>query len=348
MRVRLINADVMDGLAQLADESIHCVVTSPPYYGLRDYGIDGQIGLESTYLEYIEKMVTVFREVRRVLREDGTLWLNIGDSYSNDTKWGGASGGKNSTSAAGGYQGQRVRRGSDRDPKRGPAADGQPMQQYPSGLKPKDLMMMPARLAISLQDDGWYLRSDIIWHKPNPMPESVNDRPTTAHEHIFLFAKSQKYYYDAPAIAEPVTGGSHARGNGVNPRSRWPSGWDCGDGDHKALAGRYKAKQNESFSAAVSGLVTERNKRTVWTVPTQPYPEAHFATFPEALIEPCIKAGCPPGGVVLDPFGGSGTTAIVARRMGCDAVLIEISPAYCELVAKRLSQGVLELQEATA
>lgn len=308
--------DSLAVLKTLPSESVQCVVTSPPYWGLRDYGSEGQMGLERTPAEYISKMVEVFREVRRVLRSDGTCWVNMGDSYSNDTKWGGTSGGKNYTSAEGGYQGQRVRRrDTDCDPKRGECAIGQPISSNCSGLKPKDLVGMPWRLAFALQADGWWLRSDIIWHKPNPMPESVTDRPTKSHEYIFLLTKAERYFYDAEAIKEEVTGEAHARGNGVNPKAMGvPKAWDWDIGSNRTLVSGHprktpgvnsriyqdrdpkhptarKVKQNESFSAAVNELVTSRNKRTVWNVATQAFPEAHFATFPEELITPCILAG---------------------------------------------------------
>lgn len=193
-------------------------------------------------------------------------------------------------------------------------------------------MMVPARLAIALQDDGWYLRSSIIWHKPNPMPEAVTDRPTKAHEHVFLLAKSATYYYDAAAIKEPVTGGSHSRGSGVNPKAGKNEA--SGDRRKEGFNERWRVKQNASFSAAVSGLVDERNKRDVWTVSTEPTPDAHFATFPRKLIEPCILAGCPAGGVVLDPFGGSGTTGRVAEDHGRRWILFDLNPEY-EAIAKR-------------
>ena len=192
---------------------------------------------------------------------------------------------------------------------------------------------MPWRVAFALQSVGWYLRSEIIWHKPNPMPESVADRPTKAHEQIFLLSKSERYFYDAAAIAEPVTGGSHSRGSGVNPKAmKWPNGWSAEDGRHDAVGnGRYRPRQNESFSGAVNGLVDSRNKRSVWTVPTEPFPEAHFATFPRALILPCVLAGCPEGGMVCDPFMGAGTTALVAKRNARNFIGIELNPEYIEI-----------------
>ncbi len=309
--LRIITADVFDGLSQLEDESVQCVVTSPPYWSLRDYGIEGQIGLERTPDEYVEKMTRVFREVRRVLRDDAVLWLNMGDSYAAGTN---------------DYNSFRRDRGHVHVPR----------NAVPQGLKPKDLCGMPWRVAFALQTDGWYLRSDIIWHKPNPMPESVIDRPTKAHEYVFLMTKNARYFYDADAIKEPVTGNAHVRGDGVNPKAKVPAGWDTGPGSHRKKAGRYpRSKQNESFSGAVNELVNTCNARTVWTIPTQAYPECHFATFPTALPERCIKAGSRRGDTVLDPFGGSGTTAVVARGLGRDAIIIEINPEYVRLIEKR-------------
>jgi site-specific DNA-methyltransferase (cytosine-N4-specific) len=324
-------------------------VTSPPYWGLRDYGVPGQLGLEQTPDEYIERMVEVFREVKRVLRDDGTLWVNMGDSYA----------------GAGGQS-----------PQSGPLFKGRARQRdnicvslrgQGEGLKPKDLCGIPWMLAFALRADGWYLRSDIIWAKPNPMPESVTDRPTKAHEYIFLLSKSERYFYDPDAIKEKVTGEAHARGNGVNPKAMPPvAGHAHGPGSHHPIEhakskkdeirsnngekdstkfGRgagWRNRQNESFSAAVVGLVEYRNKRTVWEVPSQPFPEAHFATFPEELIKPCILAGCPAGGTVLDPFFGSGTTGLVARANGCNAIGLELSMAYIEIAQKRLAQKVFQ------
>lgn len=275
--MQIIQGNVSAVLPTLASQSVHCAVTSPPYYGLRDYGCDGQLGLERTYVEYIDKMIAVFAEVRRVLRDDGTLWLNIGDSYA-------TGGGSIGRAPGGGDQGERfIRAGMIKT---------QPNRMPQPSLKPKDLMMIPARLAIALQEDGWYLRSDIIWHKANPMPESVTDRPTTTHEHILLLAKSEKYYYDFEAIKEPSTGTAHDRA------------W--------------------------------KNKRSVWTVATGPSPEAHFATFTKALITPCVLAGCPPGGTVLDPFCGSGTTGVVAECYGRDFIGIELKPEYVAMAERRI------------
>jgi DNA modification methylase len=384
MSVLLVQGDARQ--IPLADESIHCCVTSPPYWGLRDYGVSGQIGLEKTPEEYIRVMVDVFREVKRILRDDGTLWLNMGDSYCSS-----ANGNKNCdsstlTTRADGTRKRDVqetgRIARDDSKGRGTSArcDGrgghvyygpknQPNRLSLPGFKPKDLIGIPWMLAFALRADGWYLRSDIIWSKPNPMPESVTDRPTKAHEYIFLLSKCERYYYDAEAIKERVTGEAHARGDGVNPKAKAiPTGWDISTGNgghgkihkqgrnkqgegHRRYAGfnerwdqreASRNKQNESFSSAVSGLVEKRNKRTVWEVNPQPFPEAHFATFPEELIKPCILAGCPAGGTVLDPFIGSGTTALVARNLQCNAVGLELNATYIEIAKRRLGQEVLE------
>jgi DNA modification methylase len=303
--VTVIIGDCRDKLPLLPDESVHCVVTSPPYFGLRDYGVAGQIGLEPTPDAYVAEMVAVFRDVRRVLRKDGTLWLNLGDSYANDGKWGGSTGGKH-VSALHGDSGVGRRKVS-------------------TGLKPKDLIGIPWRVAFALQADGWWLRSDIVWFKPNPMPESVLDRPTRAHEFVFLMAKSDRYFYDNDAIREPYNEGSLSRYDspmqGVAPNARQPHG----DIDRRE---REKGiKQPNPLG---------RNRRSVWPIASHPFSEAHFATFPPALIEPCIKAGCPAGGTVLDPFGGAGTTGLVADRLGRDAILIELNPDYAAMAERRI------------
>lgn len=306
---------------------MQCAVTSPPYWGLRDYGVAGQIGLEMTPAEFVEQMVAVFSEVRRVLREDGTLWLNLGDSYANDGKFGGKTGGKQAYLD----EASLLRNGRDK---------------RVTGLKPKDMVGIPWRVAFALQADGWYLRRDIIWHKLNPLPESVRDRPSTAHEYLFLLTKSGKYYYDAEAILEPVSPNTHARlsqdvANQVGS-ARANAGGKT-NGNMKAVGRSAKVadagsgiRHNESFSGAVCLPVTHRNKRSVWATSTEAFSEAHFATFPPALIEPCILAGCPEGGVVLDPFGGAGTTGLVADRLRRDAILIELNPEYAAMAARRI------------
>ena len=302
MSVRILTGDCRDVLKTLPDESVHCCVTSPPYFGLRDYGVNGQIGLEYTPTAFVSEMVDVFREVRRVLRSDGTLWLNLGDSYAAGGM--GAGSGKQLTN-------------------RGTSAGGHmnKPRRAPDGLKPKDLVGVPWRVAFALQADGWYLRSDIIWHKPNPMPESVTDRPTSAHEHVFLFAKSERYFFDADAVKEPDVAG-HKSGNGyarVDTKNV---------GVRLSYGGRGQEEQWQPGGG--------RNIRNVWTVATQPFSEAHFATFPPALIEPCVKAGCPVGGTILDPFGGAGTSGLVADRLGRNTILIEINPEYTAMARRRI------------
>ncbi len=331
---RVLIGDVLDQLRTLDDESVNCVVTSPPYWGLRDYGMAGQIGLESTPLEFVAKMVEVFREVRRVLRKDGTCWVNMGDSYN----------GSAATVSA-------ITKSEIREATRSEALSGgriPPQGSAPRviGLKQKDLCGIPWRLAFALQDDGWYLRQDIIWHKPNPMPESVTDRCTKSHEYIFLLTKSAKYWSDFDAIRElasttrpdllawgerPDIG--YPNGEQSRRRAKVPGGWDTGAGGHGTIhrTGRTEAQY---VDAEVS---TTRNKRSVWTVATQPYPDAHFATFPEELPKLCILAGCPVGGTVLDPFAGSGTTLAVAVSLGRQAIGIELNPEYAKLIEKRLS-----------
>ena len=357
--------DVLERLAALPDESVNCVVTSPPYWGLRDYGtasweggdpdcdhkgppmqsrrstlagnghggdkplspslqaqaqpfrttcakcgatrVDRQIGLEPTPDAYVARMVAVFAEVRRVLRLDGTCWVNLGDSY-----------------AAGG----NGARDPERWPKQSRNADGfrSTHSKKASGVKPKDLVGIPWRVAFALQADGWWLRSDVVWAKPNPMPESVTDRPTRSHEYLFLLTKSAKYAYDADAIREPLETAPHAPGNMAADRWREVRGASVS----KGMSG-HLAEPDRTW-----GTTAGRNKRTVWTIATEPYPDAHFATFPTALVEPCVLAGCPVGGVVLDPFCGSGTTLLVALRHGRRGVGIELNPTYVEMASRRV------------
>jgi len=294
--------DCLTVLRTLPDGFAHTCVTSPPYWGLRDYGHDGQIGLEETPDAYVERMVAVFREVRRVLRDDGTLWLNLGDSYATGA-------GKVGDRPGGGAQGDGWQ-GAKTSPNRLPI----------EGLKPKDLVGIPWRVAFALQADGWWLRSDIIWHKPNPMPESIKDRPTKAHEYVFLMSKSPRYYYDADAIKERATRASS--GN----RER-----HCHDGTR----GR-----SDHLGASIpwTNDDTGRNKRSVWTVTTRPFSGAHFACYPPDLIKPCIAAGCPEGGIVLDPFFGSGTTGMVAESLGRRWFGIELNPEYEPLIRQRTAQ----------
>jgi DNA modification methylase len=391
MPVQIIQGDCRDVLVTMPDESVHCCVTSPPYWGLRDYGVDGQIGLEASIHEYVAQMVGVFREVRRVLRPDGTLWLNLGDSYAGS--WG-----------AQGRDGEMAARAivSARQVEAHPKRSSQTGTIRDAGLKPKDLCGIPWRVAFALQADGWWLRSDIIWHKTNPMPESVTDRPTKSHEYIFLLSKGSKYFYDAEAIKEAAIEPIRAReaGNGESAVDRKTRGFDnC------------------------MGNTGNRNKRSVWTVATAPFPEAHFATFPPELIEPCIKAGTSEKGccakcgapwervirkgdlvpindrgrrdnvgkkfddtgmsqatnrsrdghksgqsyenetvgwrptcecdgpivpcTVLDPFGGAGTTGLVADRLQRNAILIELNPTYAEMARRRICNDAPLFAEAS-
>ena len=327
----LYHGDALETLKKLPGESIQCCVTSPPYWGLRDYGVEGQLGLENTPEKYVDKIVEIFREVKRVLRSDGTLWLNMGDSYwanryTPDAKYGGVINPSISKP-------EHLRAGG----------------KYHSYLKPKDLIGLPWLVAFALQRDGWFLRKDIIWYKKNPMPESTKDRPTTAHEYLFLLSKSNKYFYDGEAIKEKASYNTHARGNGVNPKAmNIPGGWDTSKGDynHHVLNGngRYKHKQNESFSSSVNQVVEFRNKRSVWEIGTEPFVDAHFATFPTKLVEPCILAGIRSNdGIVLDPFAGSGTVAQVAKEHNRKSISIELNEEYLPMQMKRLQQEVLAL-----
>lgn len=306
----ILVGDVRDALSAIPERSIQCCVTSPPYWGLRDYGVVGQLGLEATPEEYIANMVEVFREVRRVLRDDGTLWLNIGDSY--------ASGGRGGLGDKCGLNGSRNNQNESR---KAVAVMG---RSIPRGYKPKDLVGIPWMLAFALRADGWYLRSDIIWSKPNPMPESVTDRPTKAHEYLFLLTKSPRYYYDAEAVKEPDKGTDHRRNILHKPE---PSGG--------LLTPHQGIRTTEGRNGA------GRNRRSVWTVATQPFRGAHFAVFPPALIEPCILAGCPAGGSVLDPFFGAGTTGLVAQRLGRDWVGVEINEEYALMALRRIEEDAL-------
>lgn len=308
---RILEGDCAEQLKSLKDGSVNCCVTSPPYYGLRDYGCEGQIGLEETPDAFIAKLVNVFREVKRVLASDGTLWVNMGDSYA-----GGGGGNYNKTgiSDAGGQHITNVRNKSS--------------WLDECLLKPKDLIGIPWKLAFALQSDGWYLRQDIIWHKPNPMPESVTDRCTKNHEYIFLLAKSKQYYFDSEAMKEPCVESSIARQKrGVSENNKWV------DGAKGQTPHSMSQKRGNDPNREVS---TTRNKRSVWTVNTRSYKGAHFATYPPELIKPCILAGCPINGTVLDPFGGSGTTAQVALEHNRNAILCELNPEYVSLIKSRL------------
>ena len=385
MKIKIGNC--LDVLKKMPAKSIHTCVTSPPYWGLRDYGNDGQLGLEKTPKEFVDNLVKVFREVKRVLRDDGTLWLNLGDSYS--------SGGRTSTTN------QTVR--GDKD-------YGVTRPAVCKNIKPKDLVGIPWKVAFALQEDGWYLRQDIIWNKPNPMPESVKDRCTKAHEYIFLLSKQPKYYFDNESIKDKSLtqniqsnnqklskyknfeeekkyrqGIHHKRGENIvisRPKlpskkqfldfikSRTNANFLVENTNIKKTTIEHWFRNDDGFSfpkkddwLKINDLVNDwseeynsinyaltyeethfdtvitnesKNKRSVWTVTTKPYKEAHFATYPPNLIEPCILAGCPKGGTVLDPFGGSGTTALVADRLGRDAIIIELNKEYAKIAEKRL------------
>ena len=304
------DANTLTATMKACGMRVHTVVTSPPYFGLRDYGADGQIGLEPTPDEYVRTLVTVFRGVRDILRDDGTLWLNLGDSYANDDKWGGATGGKH----AGGLHGNtNVGRG-----------------RKSTGLPPKSRMMIPARVALALQEDGWILRDEIIWHKPAPMPEPVQDRTVKAHEMIYMFSKSPRYYYDATTIREENSPDMQRRAAAGHTRGGKPESWDKSRHDRETLL---KMRQIEADG---------RNKRSVWTVNTEPSPIPHFAMYPQKLIEPCILAGAPAGGIVFDPFMGGGTTALVAQRLGRQYIGSEINPENVEIARYRVSGRIDE------
>ena len=277
MKIDIYLGDCLDSLKKLEDQSINTCITSPPYFALRDYGVEGQLGLEETPKEFIDNLVNVFKEVKRVLRDDGTVWLNIGDSYGNE----------------------------------------------------KHLLGIPWRVAFAMQDDDWILRQDIIWNKPNPMPESVKDRCTKAHEYIFLFSKSKKYYFDNEVIKEEsVT--VNSKGEIGKPNSAKNVG--------KSVEGIDGFDVRSGFKDM--GAYEKKNKRSVWTVATKPFTEAHFATFPKELILPCVLAGCPEGGTVLDPFAGSGTTGIVANHKNRNAILLELSEDYINIAVKRIRKEV--------
>ena len=296
---KIYTGDALEVLITLDSESVDCVITSPPYWGLRDYGVEGQLGLEKTPELYVENLVNVFKEVKRVLKKEGTVWLNLGDSY-NAKRDGGHPGGKKQWKTE--QRKYQERSGAN-----------------VKDLKQKDLVGIPWRVAFALQADGWYLRQDIIWAKPNPMPESVTDRCTKSHEYIFLLAKNPKYYFDNEAIKEKTLT------NDISNRDR----------DNSKL-------NNTPGRARMAGLKTNsyeaRNKRSVWTITTKPFKGAHFATFPEDLIIPMVKAGCPENGIILDPFFGAGTTGVVAKKLGRNYIGIELNPDYAKMAEERISR----------
>lgn len=312
----ILQGDCLEVLKELPDNSVDCCVTSPPYWGLRDYGVEGQLGLEKTPEEYVSKLVEVFREVKRVLKDTGTLWLNLGDSYAANGKQGSNSG---LAKLADTFAPRKNRRNPNRDDN---GSVHRADRKVPVNLKPKDLVGIPWRVAFALQADGWYLRQDIIWNKPNPMPESVRDRCTKAHEYIFLLSKKPKYYFDHEAIKEPA---KYPEGPGnIKPHSKTNT--------NGSIALRTR------LNLSTIGARITRNKRSVWTVTTKAFKGAHFATFPPDLIEPCILAGCPKGGTILDPFFGAGTTGLVAEKFGRDWVGIELNPQYCDIAKNRIEK----------
>jgi DNA modification methylase len=310
LKYTLLEGNSLDVLKSMESESVQCVVTSPPYYGLRDYGISGQIGLEKTPENYTNNLINIFREVKRILKDDGTLWLNLGDSYN-------GSGGP----------------GSQYDTKSGKSFKGE-FKKYENpnrkldGLKPKDLIGIPWMVAFALRNDGWYLRKDIIWAKPNPMPESVKDRPTTSHEYIFLFSKNNKYYFNADAIKEKAI-----NGDPTSPRGSRGTSPNAGRREHNLVMNRKYATNNETYKP-----LQYRNCRDVWNISVRPYRGAHFATFPEEIPEKCIKAGTRDNDTVLDPFSGAGTTGVVCKRLNRNYIGIELNPKYNELAKERINK----------
>ncbi|WP_429498926.1 DNA-methyltransferase [Robbsia andropogonis] len=332
-----------------AGVKVQTIVTSPPYWGLRDYGVEGQIGHEPTLSEFIDTLVGVFDLCRELLADDGTAWVNMGDAYAGS--WGaqgrnGKMSDRSIISARQFSEAQQRRTGTG--------------ARWSTELKPKDLMGQPWRLAFAMQDAGWYLRQDIIWHKPNPMPESVRDRCTKAHEYLFLMTKSERYHYDAAAIRTPYSPETKAqsfdtmdfksrdkyRGPGNVRPPKGQAEYESGAEEHRTKAGllAYAEKVREAGGMPEGGA----NRRSVWTIPTTPYPGAHFATFPAALVEPCVLAGSRPGDIVFDPFFGSGTTGQVAQRLGRRFIGCELNPAYESLQRDRLRQSALQLEQVAS
>lgn len=311
--VTLYHGDALDVLRSMPDQDVDCIVTSPPYFGLRDYGSEGQYGLEASPAEYVETMRALFSEARRVLADDGTLWLNLGDSYNN------TSSGQNGTGSTGITGGRHDRIGGRRT-------------SLPSRLPAKNLMGIPWRVAFALQDDGWILRNSIIWAKPNAMPESVTDRLSTRHENLFMFSKSRRYWFDLDPIREEQSPVSIARATRADMRGK--EGWaDAYHGNPPTGLAR-QSERDTSIG---------RNPGDVWNIATQPFPGAHFAVFPTAIPERCIQAGCKPGGTVLDPFSGSGTTGLAAARHGRRYVGIDLNREYLDLSMRtRLAQPTLD------
>ncbi|RMQ45949.1 DNA methylase N-4/N-6 [Pseudomonas cichorii] len=340
---QIMIGDCIDMMRRLPAQSVQTCVTSPPYFGLRDYGMEGQIGLEETPTEFIARLVEAFREVHRVLRDDGTLWLNMGDSYASKPN------GPLSTG------GRKVPHNCVR------TAHARRSSKLHDGFKHKDMMGIPWRLAFALQDDGWYLRQDIIWHKPNPMPESTRDRCTKAHEYIFLLSKSPSYHCDMQAIKEPAAESSAARwAQDIEAQAGSDRVPGKTNGPMKAVGGvrsrrdsfqRDNSKREQAIPGQSKGThladriesewdAASRNKLSVWTVPTRGYKGAHFATFPPDLIRPCVLAGAPRGGLVLDPFGGAGTTALVSMQEGRRSIICELNPDYAAIAKHRLEAAL--------
>lgn len=318
----ILTGDAWELAPTLPPESVDCIVTSPPYWGLRDYGHEGQFGLEATPDEYVERLVELFALLRPALKNEGTVWVNLGDSYAANGARGDTRGGFNAR-----YFGRDIAPGKQAD-----TVSVVPPATIAPGLKPKDLVGVPWRVALALQADGWYLRSDIIWSKPNPMPESVTDRPTRAHEYVFLLSKTARYFFDQEAVREALAPSTLTLAAGK-------MGWGASNPKHAAARATHgPAKRGEGRCGENE---TGRNIRTVWTFPAQPYPGAHFAVFPPSIPERCIKAGCPEGGTVLDPFAGSGTTLQVARKLGRRSIGFELNDEYVRLIRDRLRQGVL-------
>jgi DNA modification methylase len=309
----------LEVLKTLPSESVNCCITSPPYYQLRDYRVTGQIGLDDTPEQYVERLVTVFREMRRVLRDDGTFWLNIGDSYAGS--WGNGGG-----QTRGSGEQREITTGSQADQTVYDGLERPPTSKKLAGLKSKDLIGIPWMLAFALRADGWYLRSEIIWHKLNPKPESVKDRPTRAHEQVFLLSKSPKYYYNYEAIKEPFS---------TDPREKYPRRAHITGRGAQPSSGASVGNPQQDRSGGFPPNGDGRNKRSVWTMTAKPFKGAHFAVFPPDLPRTCLLAGCPEGGVVLDPFSGVGTTGIMAVRHGRQYVGIELNPEYIELAYRR-------------
>lgn len=305
MKATILVGDVLDRIKEIPDQTVQCVVTSPPYWGLRDYGHDDQLGLESTPEAYVENMVQVFREVRRILKDDGVLWLNLGDSYAGNTS-------RASNNGRAGFGNKR---------------EGV-FTKTGENLKPKDLVGIPWRVAFGLQADGWWLRQDIIWHKPNPMPESVTDRCTKAHEYVFMLTKSSRYYFDNEAVKETA---------------KWSNDKRAGEG-RLTYDGKRQGDKGTGQEAFVS-ITDTRNKRSVWTIPTKPFRGAHFAVMPEALCEPPILATSQENDIVFDPFTGSGTVATVALRHNRNYLGIELNHEYIEIARNRITDDQPMLNE---